>query len=855
MSLTSGTRLGSYEIVAPIGAGGMGEVYRARDAKLNRDVAIKVLPEHLALDAAALARFEREAQAVAALSHPNILAIHDFGVAANVAYAVTELLEGETMRAKLSGQALPTRKAIEYALQIVHGIAAAHQKGVVHRDLKPENIFITQDGRVKILDFGLAKAATGPVAAGSVAPTQHATGTSPGTVMGTVGYMSPEQVRGLPVDHRTDIFSFGVVLYEMLSGLRAFRGDSNVETMNAILKEDPPEFAAAGANVPAALDRIVRRCLEKNADERFHSAHDLGLALETLSGSGTSGQSAASVAVAARPSSRRRLKPMLVAAGCAAVAAIAFFAGLRSAGPAVTQALDYHRLTFRRGPITSARYAPDGKTIVYAATWEGEPLRLYSTREESPDSLTLAFPNANIASISASGELALIMNLRIVAGYARVGTLARASLSGGAARAVLEDVQDADWLPDGSGFAAARYIDGRYRLEFPAGKTVYETGGYISDVRVSPDGSSVAFGDHPILGDDRGSIAVIDRAGNKRTLAGEYSSLQGVAWADHGREVWFTGADKGSARALLAATTAGAVRTVTRAPGSLQLGDIGADGSALLWGEDSRFGLIGRARDDTKNRDLSWLDWSTVPRISDDGRTLVFTEEGDGGGPEYSVYLRSMDGSPAVRLGSGLAMAISPDGKWVLTVRLNPAPAQLVLLPTGAGEAKQVTNDALAHGFSWFTADGAHIIFSGFEPDHHPRLYLQPLSGGAPKPITPEGVTGPPSPDGKLVAATDGKLYPTDGGASRPIPGIEVEDLVERWAAEPGSLFVRRKLESGDQQIFRLDATGRRTLVHQIARVPGSVMGRWFTITPDGSAYAMTYSVGQSDLFRVTGLK
>ena len=549
MALTPGTKLGSYEIVGPLGAGGMGEVYLARDPRLNREVAIKVLPENLAQDEAAPARFEREAQAVAALSHPNILAIHDFGVASGVAYAVTELLEGETLRARLAGGALPTRKAVEYALQIVHGISAAHQKGVVHRDLKPENIFVTPDGRVKILDFGLAKA-TGPVGEGTA--TYAATGTQPGTVMGTVGYMSPEQVRGLTVDHRTDIFSFGAVLYEMLAGLRPFRGDSHVETMNAILKEDPPEFAETGARVPAGLDSIVRRCLEKSADERFYSAHDLGLALETISGSSASGASAASMAVAGLAPAKRSLTPWLAGAGAVAVALAAFFAGHRTAGPAATEAPVYHRLTFRRGPIGSAHYASDGKTIVYSARWEGEPLRLYSTREESPDSLSLAFTDATVASISASGELALIMNPRNLAGYATIGTLARASLSGGAARAVLEDVQGADWLPDGSGFAVAHLVDGRYHLEFPVGKSVYDTGGYVSDVRVSPDGALVAFIDHPVFGDDRGSVAVIDRAGKKRTLAGEYSSAQGVAWANQGREIWFTGADRGSARTLFA---------------------------------------------------------------------------------------------------------------------------------------------------------------------------------------------------------------------------------------------------------------------------------------------------------------
>lgn len=560
------------------------------------------------------------------------------------------------------------------------------------------------------------------------------------------------------------------------------------------------------------------------------------------------------MAALALPPAKRRAAPWLVVAGAVAIAAVAFFAGHRLAGPKATEAPIYHRLTFRRGNISSARYAGDGKTIVYSAAWEGEPRRLYSTRPESPDSLALAFPLSDVASIASSGELALIMNRRTVRAYARIGTLARASLSGGAARAVLEDVQDADWLPDGSGFAAARYVDGRYRLEFPVGKSVYESGGYISDVRVSPDGALAAFLDHPILGDDRGSVAVVDRSGKKRALSGEYSSTQGLAWAHDGREIWFTGADKGSARALHAVTPSGALRTVARTSGSLHLGDVAADGSVLLWDENSRIGLTGRMRGDTKDRDLSWFDWSDVPVISGDGKTLVFTEQGDGGGPEYSVYLRNMDGSPAVRLGSGEATDISRDGKWVLAVRLNPAPAQLVLLPTGAGEAKPVTGDALAHDFAWFTEDGTHVVFNGFEPGRPPRVYLQSLSGGTPKAITPEGVDGLPSPDGTLVAF-GGKIYSADGGAPRPIPGIEPADRIIAWASESPGFYVGRRQDSGDFQMFLLDAAGRRTLAHQLERVPGSTLGQWFASTPDGSAYVWTYSVAQSDLFRVTGLK
>jgi len=849
--LSPGFRVGSYEIVAPLGAGGMGEVYRARDVKLNREVAVKVLPERLRVDEASLARFEREAQAVAALSHPNILSIHDFGATSDLAYAVTELLEGETLRARLDHGALPQRKAIEYALQISHGLAAAHQKGIVHRDLKPENIFITQDGRVKILDFGLAKIA-GPQGEASSLQTQSGLGTSPGTVMGTVGYMSPEQVRGQVVDHRTDVFSFGVVLYEMLTGRRAFHGDSQVETMNAILKEDPPEISVSGGAVMPALDRIARRCLEKSPAERFHSAHDLGLALETLSGASHS--SGATLTAAAAPSSRR-LIPWVLCGAAIAVAAAAYFAGRHAGAPEAGVPVDYARLTYRYGRINSARLAGDGKTVVYSAEWGSEPNRLFSTQAGSPDSLTLAYPNADIASVSSSGELALILNRRILVGYARVGTLARASLTGGAARAVLEDVQDADWLPDGSGFAAIRYVDKRYRLEFPAGKPVYDTAGYISDVRVSPDGALAAFVDHPILGDDRGSIAVIDRNGKRTGIPGDYSSAQGIAWAASGKEIWFTAADRGNACGLFAATVGGTPRVVLRVPGSVHLGDIGRDGKVLLWQAGARSGIVGRLAGDATDRDLSWFDWSTVPRLSSDGKTLLLTEEGDGGGADYSVFVRGTDGGPAVRLGSGLGVALSPDGKWVLTVRLNPNPGQYVLLPTGAGESKVLTHDDLAHGLGWFSADGTHIVFSASAPGRPPRMYRQDLVGGTAEPRTPENVTGPPSPDGTLVPF-EGKLYPTGGGEPRPIPGLEPADQVEAWSGDSKSLFVRQLPDAGGAKIFRLDiATGRRALLHDIRVTPGTRSGVWLTITPDGASYFYSYLTSQADLFLVTGLR
>ena len=316
MPLSSGTALGSYEILAPLGAGGMGEVYRARDMKLDRDVAIKVLPESVAADPETLARFEREAKAVAALSHPNILSIFDFGTQDGISYAVMELLEGETLRGKLDAGPVAQKQAVNYALQLAKGLSAAHEKGVVHRDLKPENLFVTRDGHLKILDFGLAKKVE-PVAPGKETNAPTVSGhTEPGTVMGTVSYMSPEQARGLPVDYRSDIFTFGAILYELLSGRRAFSKHTVSDTIAAILKEEPPELSESGRNISPALDRVVRHCLEKNRDRRFQSARDIEFALEETSApTVTSGGQ-----LAAAPTGKKKV---IIAAAAIVVLAVA----------------------------------------------------------------------------------------------------------------------------------------------------------------------------------------------------------------------------------------------------------------------------------------------------------------------------------------------------------------------------------------------------------------------------------------------------------------------------------------------------------------------------------------------------
>ena len=403
MRLTNGDRLGSCKILSPLGAGGMGEVYQARDTKLGRDVAIKVLPESFAQDADRLARFEREARAVAALSHPNILAIYDFGSEDGHVFAVTELLEGETLRERIGGGALPTRKAIEYCAQVARGLAAAHEKGITHRDVKPENLFVTHDGRIKILDFGLAKTETGKPASGdahSSAPTRAA-GTEPGVVLGTVGYMSPEQVRGERANHRSDIFSFGAVLYEMLTGQRAFQRDTVAETMTAILKEEPAELSGIEGALPPALERILNRCLEKNAGERFQSAYDLAFAIESISRE----SGPAIVAAASRKPSIR----FWVAGAFALLLIVAAYLLGRNTGASNDALLvSYERLTFRRGTVYTGQFDSEGRNVLYSASWDGQDPEIYSTFHGSRASRALGLPKADVLGVSPSGEMALL---------------------------------------------------------------------------------------------------------------------------------------------------------------------------------------------------------------------------------------------------------------------------------------------------------------------------------------------------------------------------------------------------------------------------------------------------------------
>jgi Tol biopolymer transport system component len=858
MTLSAGSRLGPYEILASIGAGGMGEVYRAKDPRLKRDVAIKVLPASFSQDADRLRRFEQEAQAAGALNHPNITAVYDVGTHEGAPYVVTELLEGETLRGRLVGGALPVRKAVDYAVQIAHGLAAAHEKGIVHRDLKPENLFVTKDGRVKILDFGLAKL-TQAEDAGPQTNLPTAAGTEPGVVLGTLGYMSPEQVKGKGADHRSDLFSFGAVLYEMLSGRRVFHRDSAAETMSAILKEEPPDLSATNQSVSPGLERIVSHCLEKNPEERFHSAHDLAFDLEALSSTSTPRATAVAAGAGA---GRRLLVPAAAVVLLAAALSAGYVAGVRNAAapPPV-----YQQLTFRRGPVWAARFAPDGKTVVYSAAWDGNPTEVFLNSPESPESRPLGLPGADVMAVSSSGEVAVSLGSHVAAPYIRAGTLARTSMTGGGApREVLENVVAADWSPDGRELAVVRNVSGRTRLELPIGKVWYETAGWIGEPRVSPQGDRVAFIDHPIVGDDGGSVAVVDRAGKKTTISGVFASARGLAWAFSGSEVWFTAAEVGSNRAVYGATLAGRQRVVARVTGCLNLLDISREGRVLLSHGSEIVGMVASAGGDVKERDLSWLDYGNATDISPDGKTMVFFESGEGGGPGYSVYLRKTDGSPAVRLGEGAGGSLSPDGKWVAALFHPTSDQQIILYPTGAGEPKLLSKEGLKGRSPRWLPDGKRILFQAVEEGHRARIYVRDVEGGKPRAITPEGYSNIAgiSPTGKsfITLGPDGRfvLVSVEGGQPVPVPGLGRDDAVTGWTADERFVFVRREGRSVTARMERLDlATGRSEKWKELAPADraGLIEVAAPRIAPDGRSYAYATARLLSQLFLVKGMK
>jgi eukaryotic-like serine/threonine-protein kinase len=873
-----GETVSHYRVVEKLGGGGMGVVYKAEDSRLGRFVALKFLPDEVARQLPVLDRFRREARAASALNHPNICTIYDVGEEQGRAFLAMEFLEGQTLKHRIDGKPLPIDFVLDLGIQIADALDAAHAKGIVHRDIKPANIFITKTRQAKLLDFGLAKIDSRRDLNATADGETLKDLTSPGSALGTVAYMSPEQARGEELDGRTDLFSLGATLYEMTTGRPAFDGNTSAVIFESILNRNPVPSHQLNPDLPPQFERILDRALEKDRDLRYQSAAEMRAEMKILKRTLDSQRTAAALgssvfssgSAAAPPAS----KPSVAQSGglrpyAIAVAGVALLAGLAlgwflHAANSRTELPVYRQLTFRRGTIRSARFTPNGQSVVYGAAWEGKPTELFITGPESPQSRSLQRHGEELMSISSTSDIALLTNVNVTGTYTQSGTLARMPINGGDPREILEGVQWADWSPDGKQLAIVRDMGGKNRLEFPIGKVIHESPGWISNPRVSPDGDRVAFIEHPQPGDDSGGVHVINRQGNDKILADNFLTVEGLAWAPDGKEIWYTSSTNvGNGRSLNAVTLSGHDRIIARVPASLQLEDISQNGLVLLSRQSWRRELSGLIAGMQKEQDFSWLDYSFPAEMAADGKRLLFDEEGVGGGGGYSIYLRKTDEESAVRLGDGESVSLSPDGKWVLGLTMS-SPAQLILLPSGAGEPQQITHDSLYHSWARWLPDSRGIVFTAKQEGHGARIFVQKSITGSAAPVSPEGIDPlviALSPDGSQVAGVgpDGKayLYSLTGGETKTVPGFLPSEQPIEWSADGKSIYVYQPGEF-PAKVYQLDlSTGKRTLWRSLAPADPAGVSQIgpIVMTPDGASYIYGYHRTLSDLYLVEGLK
>ena len=860
--------------MTPLGAGGMGEVYRAKDTRLGRDVAIKVLPARFSSSPELRERFEREARAISSLNHARICTLHDVGHQDGVDFLVMEYLEGESLAEKLLKGALPLRDTLRIGMEVCEALDVAHRAGIVHRDLKPANIMLTKSG-AKLMDFGLAKASAASGGASRTAPLLSAaetiSGPSPispltgaGQVIGTIQYMSPEQIEGKEADARSDVFALGAVFYEMATGRRPFEGKSQISVASAILEKDPAPIRQLQPLTPPAFERVVSTCLQKNPEERFQSARDIRLELQWIAENPI-----AETKPGQAPAANRSLS--LLPWALAGALAIATSAGAwlyhRNVGSAAIPT--YKQLTFERGFVYAARFAPDGRSVVYSASWDGQPLQIYSTDPGSPESRALNLLNSTLFAASAK-DLAISIGCRDRYIGDCQGTLALVPISGGAPRELAEEVVAADWTSDGSEMAIVRHTEGKYRVEYPRGKVIYESHKPLGFVRIAPDGKSLAIAQSVGEWGDAGRLFVLDANGKQITHSQMYVSLEGVAWPPSGEEVWLAGTtDAGWADAIYALRMNGQERIVLRLPGMVRLHDISRDGAALLSKDLWRSDIMYRGASDKSERSLSWLDYAQLRDITDDGNMVSIADWGQAAGASGLAFVRKTDGSAAVKLGAWDEPVLSPDGTRVLAVEgVTVGTGKPSVVPIGVGEIQKFEVGEIQNVQSMGWMPDGKSFYYGADDGHGFRMYLQDLAGGKPRAVTPVITvksyyfeTHLVSPDGKFLFARDtsgkAKLYPVAGGEPQDLAGLMPEDVWMTWTKDGREAYVFHD-EKTSATVYRLDVTsGKRQLVAKVAPVdPAGVTSISNVLyTPDGKAYAYSDTQELSELFIVAGVK
>jgi hypothetical protein len=851
-----GKQLAHYEITGLLGKGGMGEVYRALDGKLGREVAIKILPMEMSQDVDRLARFDREARSLATLQHPNVASAYGLEETPEARFLVMELVEGEGLDERMARGPIDADEVRSIAAQIASGLEAAHEKGIVHRDLKPANIRVSPDGTVKVLDFGLAKAWGGDDQDGDISSSPTMTAhTIQGVILGTAGYMSPEQARGQAVNKQTDVWAFGVILWEMLTGQRLFDGATVSDVMAGVLRADINNQALP-TNTPQALRRLLRRCLQRDQKDRLRDIGDAALELketDAAEGGTESEHEARGISIPA-------WLAILVVAILGTGLATKVLVGGSGQNEGLAPVAQFEQKTFGDQAIFNARFLPDDQGIVFSTAPFGNVPHLEVLSGSGMASVRIGPEGTTLLSVSDEGELAVLTDVEFLHHRVLSGTLARMSIDG-APRPLIEDVRDADWGPENE-LAIVRKAGGVIRLEYPIGNVLYETSGYISDPRVSPDGKKVAFHDHQWRDDDRGWLKMVDEAGLVTTLSQEFWAIEGLVWTPDGSKILFSGHDSSTDLSPMVVDVGAAqVRPFLAVPSSTTILDLDDLGRLLILSERQKHGVVAHPSGSQEGIDLTWQGSNWGPILAPDNKTLLFTN--GRGGSNYSVVRRTTGGSPLTTMGEGGLMELSPDGAWVTASIASPL--GLAIYPIGTGVEKHLDLGPIVQMSSafWFP-NSEEILIVGNEVDGANRIYRQKISGGLPEAIAIEGA------EDYIRLTLDGSamlgigpdqghaLFPIDGSQPIPLPGLHIGDEILAWNSDGTALYVAENRQV-PVTLIRVDLeTQQRTADFAIGpeREPGLL---WVKISgpvfDPANGYSYGYFKTLSRLFVVNGAK